>query len=59
MSLVTTPFIVKIEHKYNLLILHIAVKDKYEEILSTVRIKLSPPPLWQFFLVKKGGGLNA
>ena len=49
-SLVTTPFIVKIEHKYNLLILHIAVKDKYQEILSTVSIKLSPPPFGYFFL---------
>jgi len=33
-SLVTTPFIVKIEHKYNLLILYIAVKDKYQEIFE-------------------------
>ena len=33
-SLVTTPFIVKIEHKYNLLILYIAVNDKYQEIFE-------------------------
>ena len=33
-SLVTTPFIVKIKHKHNLLTLYIAVKDKYQEIFE-------------------------
>ena len=33
-SLVTTPFIVKIKHMHNLLTLYIAVKDKYQEIFE-------------------------